>query len=625
MLSKLLPLVVVAVLANFGVAQDWTDGFEAYPAGYLCYQDPALVPGAPCALGNIGNSGGWDGWFNNPLESGLVINNPGMGSNGSDQYMDISPGIGSQDAVQPFKENALSGAGAASGAPYTSHATSGGWALSADFQIPVGGSALGAVYFIFNNDYNNAGTATNWSGQCSMIADPANPGQYTINDDLDPGPATAGWVEGEWYRIIADICLDANTCDITLYSAGSDGVLGTADDMATVLTTGRVYAAGGPVEIACLDLYSAGGQLFYDNMSLTSQGPWQINNAVSALDLNGGGGSACTGSHLTAAVGTPVTMNSAGAAGNPFDIAVTFANSVPAYITTAGQQQVNVDINHSSLFNLNGGAPNFAGLLRLLPHPGAFSFPVPTAGPILASAQQLVLDATHADAFQLSQAVEVDIQGCGGTGTPFSPALPDDGNVLVTLQSLHPCALDVTFYGTTYTEFYIGSNGDVTFTAGSSDFTATYGEWATMMPRIGFAADLEPNNYGVITASHNGNTGAGDWITISYANVTEWGTTGMGVTSYNIELHGPNGHEIGGFTTDGTWGVTSTCMGMSNGSLGTDPGQASFDAVAGSGLQASVNASDCVVDANVGGMIINSTGFTSIQFPLFDGSAYLVQ
>ncbi|NRA96478.1 MAG: hypothetical protein HRU14_09745 [Planctomycetes bacterium] len=145
------------------------------------------------------------------------------------------------------------------------------------------------------------------------------------------------------------------------------------------------------------------------------------------------------------------------------------------------------------------------------------------------------------------------------------------------------------------------------------------------MPRIGFLGDLEPHNYGTITVTNNGSVGLGSWMTIAYANVTEWGTGGLGVTSYNIELHGPNGHEVGGFTTDGTWGATATVAGISLGAAGTHPALVSFDTLNGLGLQPNINVTDSVIDENLGGMLPNTSAWTSIQFPFGDGSAYIVQ
>lgn len=352
-------------------------------------------------------------------------------------------------------------------------------------------------------------------------------------------------------------------------------------------------------------------------------GPWQTNNAQSSLDLNGQQGSAYSPAVTTDCVGATVTMNSSAPAGELSDIGITFAAAVAAALTTPGGQQVNLDITDPSFSSFNGGAPNFGGLLNLQPHPGSFSFPVPTGTIFSGSAQQVVADATHPDGFQLSQAVQLNISA-GGASLPLS--LGDDATTQVILSAQPLCATaGVMFYGTSYSDMYVNSNGDVSFTVGHTDFTATYGEWQSNMPRMGIQTDLQPNVYGTITVTNNGSGGLGDWITTAFTNVTEWGTTGMGVTSYNVEFHGPNGHEISGFTTDGTWGATAVVGGISLGAGGTHPGLVSFDAANGAGLTPNVNATDSVVDENTGGMLLNTTGWTSIAFPLFDGSAYIVQ
>ncbi len=355
----------------------------------------------------------------------------------------------------------------------------------------------------------------------------------------------------------------------------------------------------------------------------TLVGPWETNNAASSLDLDGAAGTAYTAAVTTTCVGGISTMNSTATPGSLFDIAVTFTNAVPAALTTAGGQQVNLDTTHPSLFNFNGPPATWAGLLNLVPHPGAFTYAVPTASAFLGSAQQMAVDATHPDGFQLSQPIEINVvSGSGSVGL----TLPDDGNVQIALAGSPLCANNgITFYGTVYNALYVNSNGDVSFTIGHGDFTATSSEWQTLMPRMGIQTDLEPNNYGTVTVTSNGFSGVGDWITVAYANVTEWGTGGNGVTSFNVEFHGPNGHEIGGFTTNGTWGATSVVGGISLGSAGTHPALVSFDALFGTGLQVNANATDSVIDENVAGMLLNANGWTSIQFPLYDGSSYIVQ
>ncbi|NRA94630.1 MAG: hypothetical protein HRU14_00320, partial [Planctomycetes bacterium] len=72
-------------------------------------------------------------------------------------------------------------------------------------------------------------------------------------------------------------------------------------------------------------------------------------------------------------------------------------------------------------------------------------------------------------------------------------------------------------------------------------------------------------------------------------------------------------------------GVTAVVGGISLGAGGPHPPLVGFDALNGTGLQVNANATDSVIDENTGGMLVNTTGWTSIQFPLFDGSSYVVQ
>ena len=441
--SKLLTLVAVALVANFAVAQNWTDGFESYPTGYLCYQDPTLVPGAPCAAGNVGNSGGWDGWFNNPIEAGVIVNAPGLGSNGSDQYMDISPGLGCQDAGQPFKEKPLTGAGAASGAPYTTYPTSGGWTVASDFQIPVGGLALGNVYWIINNDYNNAGTATSWSGQCSMVPDAANPGSILVNDDLAAGATSTSLAEGVWHRIRMEVCLDANACEIYIDEAGADGILGTGDDVTQTLSS-RVYAGGGPIEIANLDLYSAGGQLFYDNTSLTSRScpvyPYQFNRpGVATMDLDGTPYDPFAG--IGAAFGYVAGLASPGGSshtvsidGNfaPGDIAVVPAPAVASSANPLGafftNNALNADITIPGTSYVFGGtAPALTSPVPPLTVVASGGLLGAIAGGSTMSAQLAVLDASSSDGFALSRAVGAELRTAIGYIEPSTAAVDVEG------------------------------------------------------------------------------------------------------------------------------------------------------------------------------------------------------
>lgn len=449
--SKFLTLLAVASLASFGAAQSLHgDDFEAAATGYYCYQDPALVPGAPCALGSVGNSNGFDGWFNNPIEAGIVVNAPGTGSNGSDQYLDVSPALGCQDAVVPYKELATTGAGVASGAPLASYPQSGGWTLRADFRVPAGGLALGFVYFIVNNDYNNAGTATSWATQCPMEPDAANPGQYGIHDDQRLDPATGarytvgGLMEGVWYRIRAEICLDANAVQYYIHAAGTDGLLGTGDDNVMFFSQGA-WAGGGPVEIANLDLFSAGGQLHYDNIDLSPANcavyPWQFNRpGVASMDIDGTPLNVFTGIGNAFAFGagaaSPGGSNHTVAidgGGAPGDIGVVPAAAIPgstnplAGVFTANS--LNVDITLAGTTYIFGG--NQPNLTAPVP---ALNLAVSGAiisglggGASVISSQLAVLDATSPDGFACSRAIGVDLITAVGYIEPSTAAVDIEG------------------------------------------------------------------------------------------------------------------------------------------------------------------------------------------------------
>ncbi|NRA95488.1 MAG: hypothetical protein HRU14_04695 [Planctomycetes bacterium] len=548
-----------------------------------------------------------------------------------------------------------------------------GFSTTFVFQMAPASGADGMT-FIIHNDPNGTAALAGTGGSMGWTSEPLNPAltmQNLLVVELDPYnngnfgdpndnhisvhlvPTIPTTVNGadEYYSIAQAIppfdlndgaahtmCINYNPGTLDIFLDGSaTPLISVPFDFATGATTvGGVALPGltltGGLAYAGFSGGTGGLAMDQDILAWTFGppgacgslvGPWQVNSPRSSLDLNGTVGTAYSPAITTDCVGATVTLNAGAPAAAPFDIAVTFATSIPAALTTAAGQQVNVDIFSPTLFNFNGGTPNFAGILNLLPHPGAFTFPVPTGAPLLAAAQQLAVDAGHPDGFQLSQAVQANILAAGGTQTL---TLGDDSSVQIILGGSPYCAnTGVVFYGTVYNDFHVGSNGDVTFTAGSNDFTATALEWQTQMPRIGIAGDLEPNNYGTVTVTSNGNAGLGDWMTVAYAGVTEWGTGGLGVTSFNVDFHGPNGHEINGFTTDGTWGATPVVGGMSLGSGGTHPALVSFDGLNGLGLQANVSNTDSVIDASTFGMLANTSGWTSIGFPLFDGSAYIVQ
>jgi hypothetical protein len=244
---------------------------------------------------------------------------------------------------------------------------------------------------------------------------------------------------------------------------------------------------------------------------------------------------------------------------------------------------------------------------------------VPAAGEY--DVQMGLLDFTDPDGISMSQRAHLSVL----PSTPIGAlALGDDANVQISAAL--PAAMcitpwvDVTFYGTVYDHCYVSSNGFVSFTAGSSDFSATYGEWTLLMPRVGVNADFRPDLAGTITYNQ-----LADGFRVDYSGVTEWPSTTAGVTSYSVEVSTSLGAGITGFTTDGTWGGTATVMGVTNGAAGTHPGAVSFDTLFGGGGLGAGLASDSWIDANAGGMIIGAGGlWSNVVAPAADGSSIVI-
>ncbi|MCO6438229.1 MAG: trypsin-like peptidase domain-containing protein [Phycisphaerae bacterium] len=98
----------------------------------------------------------------------------------------------------------------------------------------------------------------------------------------------------------------------------------------------------------------------------------------------------------------------------------------------------------------------------------------------------------------------------GGTGL----SLGDDAFATVTLTG----GASVSLYGVSYTTFYVGSNGYITFNSGDSDYTETLAEHFNR-PRISaLYDDLSPNQAGAVS-----------WKQLADRVVVTW----LGVTEYN--------------------------------------------------------------------------------------------
>lgn len=312
-----------------------------------------------------------------------------------------------------------------------------------------------------------------------------------------------------------------------------------------------------------------------------------------------------------------------GLSGSPFDVA--FSLGVPLNQWTGAipliDDHINVDLFAPTTTSAISGGPVGASPFVFVPTSGSvLTVPVPaspTAGP--STLQMGILDFSDPDGISMSAPVSLNVQ----PPVPATLPLGDDSYVALS-NAPGSCAgiPHVPFYGTLHDQVFVSSNGQLTFETGSTDFTPTQWEWEQFMPRLGAAADYEPNAFGTVSYIP-----LSDGLRVDFNGVTEWGTGGQGVTSFELEISQTVGAAILNFTTDGTWGGSQTVLGITNGGAGTHSnGPVSFDAIYnGGGSSAGALASDSWIDENPGGMVLGAGGlWSNVQFPNADGSQVVV-
>ncbi len=133
-------------------------------------------------------------------------------------------------------------------------------------------------------------------------------------------------------------------------------------------------------------------------------------------------------------------------------------------------------------------------------------------------------------------------------GTPV--ILGDDNFVQVTLGS--PL---VSLYGTSYNNFYIGSNGYITFSAGDSSLSETLPAHFGL-PRIaGLFDDLNPSSAGTVSWKQTA-----DRVAVTWQGVTEYGT--MNSNSFQIEMFFDGTIQITHLNIDAFDGLSGLSQGL---------------------------------------------------------------
>lgn len=342
---------------------------------------------------------------------------------------------------------------------------------------------------------------------------------------------------------------------------------------------------------------------------------YQSNSAEASMDVDGittNGYSVASATKCTGAA-TNVNFNSI-LTGVGWDMGYQFNALVPAvvgggFVTPGAGQVVNLVISQPIQF-LNGvNAPNLASTSF-----NPFTLPISLTTPLTASGQALIANPGSADGFTLTQGCQLDVL----MGTPTTQILPlNDDSALNVSVGPPLCGFGgISFYGAVYTDFWVCSNGFVSFGQMSTDFSATVAEFVSEMPRVaGMWTDLEPNAAGTIQVVPNTNN-----ITVQYMGVQSWGAMGV-LNSFDIVFD-----DTGGLTIDNYMPAMAhaqaSLTGISNGAAGTPGAAVSFSSVVGAGPQITGVSTNAVYEFNPAGAV--AAGWTSLNFAMSDSSVYSV-
>lgn len=331
--------------------------------------------------------------------------------------------------------------------------------------------------------------------------------------------------------------------------------------------------------------------------------PFQLNSPESSLDFDGvqsngqsqGTSVRCFGESTSFTAATTLV-------GNPAEIVYDLGAGVagpnfPAILTGSGSQVVNVNLTSPFVAYFFGGtAPNF------LPHPGVVSLTLTTpAAALTVSAQQVVFDPSNLDGIALSQAGGLEATAGGTAAGPVG----DDSFVNLSLLGSPLCgSAPISFYGTSYTDINVVSNGRVMFGAGDVDFSSSVAEALADNPFVGAWTDLNPAAGGTISTSV---LPTGEY-SVDYNAVPYFGSANTATFSVIFDP------ATGLVTIDGLAGIVpdtgNMFLGLSGGNIAgaTDPGAADYSLTAG----VSLNATDMIYEFGTVGSL--APGISQILF-----------
>jgi hypothetical protein len=240
----------------------------------------------------------------------------------------------------------------------------------------------------------------------------------------------------------------------------------------------------------------------------------QPNHATASMVFDGVDGPPwpITGVSFPRGLSSSVTLG--GVPGSPFIVAGS-ASLRPAGLPAFGGL---VDLDVASLSIVLDGLADPAFTLDAT---GSWTaaLPIPANAPIGAQGawQGLFADPTTPIGASLSAATRATVAP-GITVTPL--VLGNDTFVNVDVSSY---GLSLPFYGQSYSSVFVNSNGLLTFTVGTNDFSPTQLEMLAWMPRIcGNWSDLRPDSGGAVTLTVDQSTAA-PFVQVGFAAVPDNG------------------------------------------------------------------------------------------------------
>ena len=185
--------------------------------------------------------------------------------------------------------------------------------------------------------------------------------------------------------------------------------------------------------------------------------------------------------------------------------------------------------------------------------------------------------ATSPDGFWLSQTHHVTFDPANNL-YPSTYAAPPSSATTVTLGDDDSVLVDIgfsfEFYGNTYTQCYINSNGNITFGAGSTIYLESVSNLVTGPPRVAaWWDDLNPSAWGTVAFESTSTAFSSDFR-VWWSNVPEFGSNGGGLNTFSARLHRSNIVAIG--TQDYDVYVDLASLTSNDGMVGISPGQILF-------------------------------------------------